>query len=517
MTRHAELEPYLAVHRYGFGDLLHEQARSRPDMIAVVDAHHRYTFKALDDRVDRLASVLRDRGVAQGDRILWLGQNSFRVLEVLLAGARLGAVVCPANWRASALEVARTLGDFDPKVVFWQEAEIGEINRATRIDWEHGRHWIQHDDEGAEGYEALLAAADCCEAYPPVEVSTPLLAIYTAAFSGEPNAALLSHESLLLVAMLAQQGQQIDETSGYLVSGPMFHLGVLMGAFGTFLAGGRCAFAARVDAAALLELIQAEGLTHAYIPQPTVVQMREVVQQTPYDVSSLFADPQMSGWRSPMVMPPDAPMMKSMGGYGQTEIGGLTVLTWLGGVGAGRPSPFLRLKIADEEGREVTDGEVGEILARGPLVMCGYWRRPEENARRVVDGWHRTNDLGKRLPDGSLAFVGPKTTMIKSALENIYPAEIEACLRQHEAVADVCVIGVPDPVWTQNVKAVIVRKPGSDAAEASLIEHCRARLASYKKPKIIAFADGLPRTPLGTLDRKAVDDAYGGGNYPSVT
>ena len=350
----------------------------------------------------------------------------------------------------------------------------------------------------------------------PVEVSKPLLAIYTAAFSGEPNAALLSHESLMVTAMLAQQGQKIDENSGYLVSGPMFHVGVLMGALGTFLAGGRCAFVARVDAEELLGMIEAERLTHAYIPQPTILQMREVMKTRAHDVSSLFRTADMADWRTPMVMPADAPLMKRMGGYGQTEIGGLTVMTWLGGTGAGRAAPFLQLKIADDDGNELPDGETGEILARGPLVMCGYWRRPEENARRVVKGWHRTNDLGKRLPDGSIAFVGPKMSMIKSGLENIYPAEIEACLRQHEGIADVCVIGVPDPVWQQNVKAVIVRKPGTDHPDAAFVEHCRERLASYKKPKLFAFVDSLPRTSIGTIDRAAVDAAHGGGNYPKV-
>jgi long-chain acyl-CoA synthetase len=516
MTRHPELEPYLAVHRYGLGDLLHEQARSRPAMVAVVDGQHRFTFRELDERVNRLASVLRDRGVDHGDRLLWLGQNSFRVLEVLLAAARLGAIVAPANWRASAPEVSRTIEDLDPKIVFWQEAEIGEINRQSRGEWQHGRHWIQHDGEDAESYEALVAAGAPADGYGPVDISTPLLAIYTAAFSGVPGAALLSHESLLLTAMLAQQGQQIDETCGYLVSGPMFHVGVLMGALATFLAGGRCAFVARVDPEQLLDMIEADRLTHAYIPQPTVLQMRAANAARPRDISSLFATPDMQDWKMPMVMPASAPLLRRAGGYGQTEIGGLVVMLWLGGTGAGRTAPFLGIRIADDAGRDVPDGEVGEILARGPLVMCGYWRRPEENARRVINGWHRTNDLGRRLPDGSIAFTGPKTTMIKSALENIYPAEIEACLRQHEGVADVCVIGVPDPVWTQNVKAIIVRKPGTDYPEHSFIEHCRQHLASYKKPKIIAFDESLPRTPIGFVDRAAVDARHGGGNYPQV-
>ena len=148
--------------------------------------------------------------------------------------------------------------------------------------------------------------------------------------------------------------------------------------------------------------------------------------------------------------------------------------------------------------------------------MCGYWNRPEENARRVVNGWHRTNDLGRRLEDGSIVFVGPKTTMIKSGIENIYPAEVEACLKTHDGVADVCVIGVPDPTWDQNVKAIIVRKPGSEHGPEDFIEHCRQRLASYKKPKIVEFAQALPRGPGGVVDRAKVDQAYGGGGYPKV-
>jgi acyl-CoA synthetase (AMP-forming)/AMP-acid ligase II len=515
MKHHTALAPYSTVHAYGLGDLLHQQSRDRPNSVAVIDGEHRYTFLQLDERVNRLASVLRDRRVGRGDRILWLGQNSFRVLEVLLASARVGAILCPANWRAAAAEVRQTLEDFDPKVVFWQDAEIGAVNREARMNWRPDYNWICHDSEDdGDHYEGLLAAADPLKEFAPVETSTPLLAIYTAAFSGRAGAALLSHESLLIVAWLSLGAQQIDETSGYLVSGPMFHVGVLMGTLATFMAGGRCAFLDRVDAVGLMRMIAAERLTHAYIPQPTIQQMRAANIDGNYDVSSIFTDPQMSDYKMPLVMPKTAPMMKMPGGYGQTEIGGLTVAAWMGGRGAGRTSPFLQIKVADEFGVELPAGEIGEIFARGPLVMCGYWNRPAENARRVVGGWHRTNDLGKRLEDGSLVFTGPKTTMIKSGLENIYPAEVEACLREHEGVAEVCVIGVPDPTWAQLVKAIIVRKAGSEYSPEAIIEHCRGRLASYKKPRIVEFTSSLPKTPVGFVDRAAVDAEFGGGGYP---
>lgn len=518
MKQHPALAPYAAVHAYGWGDLLHEQARSRPHMPAVIDGDHHYSYAQLDERVNRLAGVLRSRGVTKGDRILWLGQNSFRVMEVLLASARVGAIFCPANWRWSAGEIAFALEDFDPQVVFWQDAEIGAANRDARQGWKPDGNWICHDGcEGEDSYEALLAASDPEADFDPVEPSTPLLGIYTAGFSGRPAAALLSHESLMIIAWLAMAGQAIDEDSGYLVSGPMFHLGVLMGTLGTFLAGGRNAFVARVDATELLENIERHWLTHAFVPQPTVEQMREINRDGRYDVSTIWSDSQMSDYRMPMVMPPHAPAMHKPGGYGQTEIGGLTALAWMGGSGAGRPAPFIQFRIADDAGNELPADQIGEILARGPVVMCGYWNRPEENARRVVNGWHRTHDLGKRLSDGSIVFVGPKTTMIKTGVENVYPAEVENCLKTHEGVADAAVIGVPDPVWDQNIKAIIVRKPGHDHPPEAFIAHVKERLAGYKKPKIVVFAESLPRGPDFQIDRAELDRLYGGGGYPSAT
>lgn len=517
MSMHPALQPYLTVHNYGLGDLLHEQARSRWNMPAVIDAHHCYTYAELDERVNRLAGVLRKRGVGEGDRVLWLGQNSFRVLEALLACARVGGIFCPANWRWSVEEIQFALHDFAPKVIFWQNAEVGDNMRAARNAPHPDTNWICHDGcDGEADYEGLLAASDPEASFAPVATETPLLAIYTAGFSGRPGAALLSHESLVIMSWQGMNAQAIDETSGYLVSGPMFHIGVLMGCLGTFLAGGRNVFVPRVDAEELLTQIDRHKLTHAFIPQPTVELMRTVNADGRYDTSTLFGKPDMSDYFIPLVMPAHAPSRRRMGGYGQTEIGGLTSVLWMGGSGAGRSIPFVAFKIADNDGNELPRGETGEILARGPIVMCGYWNRPEENARRVIDGWHRTNDLGKRAEDGSLIFVGPKTTMIKTGIENVYPAEVEACLRGHEGVADVAVIGVPDPVWDQNVKAIVVRKPGTDFAEASFIDHCRERLAGYKKPKIVAFADRLPRGPDGSLDRAAVDAAFGGGGYPQT-
>jgi long-chain acyl-CoA synthetase len=173
----------------------------------------------------------------------------------------------------------------------------------------------------------------------------------------------------------------------------------------------------------------------------------------------------------------------------------------------------VRVRIVDPDDREVPLGETGEIVARGATVMNGYWNRPDLNEVRRRNGWHHTNDLGRREVDGTITFVGPKTRMIKSAAENIYPAEVEACIASHRAVAACALIGVPDPTWTQSVKAIVVVRDGHAVTADEIIAHCRDRIASYKKPRTVEFISELPRSGFA-VDYDALDAKFGGGGYP---
>lgn len=515
MVIEAATRRYPVIRLHALGDVLREHRRSRPAGLAFVDGDRRLTFAQADARVNRLAAGLRSLGVAQGERVLWLGQNSFRVFELLLACAKLGAVLCPANWRLSPAEIAAIVEDFDPKVVVWQQAEVGAAVEAARKA-SANRSWLQHDGDGAGSYEALVDAHADEDDDARIDPELPVLALYTAAFDGKPGAALLAHSAILYQDLVIGRAQSIDDRSVVLDSGPLFHIGTLMAGLAAFHLGGCNVFIARMDAEELLRIIERERVTHAFIPQPTVEQCRQVNAGGRFDVSSLWSTPDAKEWRMPICAPADAPMIRALGAYGQTELMGIATLKCFGGEGsAGRPAPMVQVRIVDGDGHEVPAGTIGEIVARGALVMNGYHGREAENARRTAGGWHHTNDLGVRLPDGSLRFVGPKTTMIKSAAENIYPAEVEACLRMHPGVADVCVIGVPDPSWGQSVKALVVKRPGVEVDGAALVEHCRERIASYKKPKTVEFVERLPRGADGSLDRKAVDAAHGGGGYPT--
>ncbi|HUY22780.1 MAG TPA: AMP-binding protein [Acidimicrobiales bacterium] len=505
-----------ALHDLTFADVLRTHVGTRPASLGAVCGGHRLTYEALDERVNKLANALAGAGVGPGDRMLWLGQNCHRLLEGLLAAAKLGAVFCPANWRQSAAELAFVITDSDPAVVFWQEAEIGDALRQARAETGSAALWLQHDGAGGGGYEAFLAGGAAHDPAGDTDERAAVLMMYTAAFTGSPNGALLSSRALVLQGSFIAQIQGVGSDYVYLNCGPLFHVATFMTTLATFLSGGTNVFTPRVDAEELCRLIAGERCTGAFVMPPTMDQILELNAGGRYDLRSLRGFAGKPEWTA-MITVDDSPWGRRPAGYGQTEVMGLATFNALQpSLGSsGRPAPFLRIAVVDPDGTVLGPGETGEIVARGPTVMNGYFNRPELNARRQAGGWHHTNDLGRIEPDGSLTFVGPKTRLIKSAAENVYPTEVEGCLRSHPAVADAAVIGVPDPTWGQNVTAVVVLRDGEKASVEEIIDHCRQRIASYKKPKRVEFVDALPRQGFA-VDYDALDERFGGGGYPGT-
>jgi long-chain acyl-CoA synthetase len=503
------------LHSFTVGDLLREHRRSRPDLIAVVDGNVRMTYRELDIRVNRLVTALRRTGVGRGDRILWLGQNSFRVLELLGAAAKMGAFLVPANWRQSTDELRFVIDDLVPAVVVWQEEEVA--GRVRPLVEDSGRHaiWLQHDTAGPGSYEDFLAGGLDEDDETPVGALEPVLGMYTAAFDGQPACAMLTHLGLFVHALTLGRVAELSDATVFLNSGPMFHIGTFMTTNAVLHLGGTNVVTRRADAAEICRLVEAERCNRAFIMAPTVAEIRAVNSPPRWDVSSLWGSNDPGDWG--MCTPTQSPSTGRSGGYGQTEVIGTVTFYGLAHESVstfGRPLPSVQLRIVDDSGADVPAGETGEIVFRGPTVMAGFFNRPELNAARIVDGWLRTRDLGRREPDGSVTFVGPKLRMIKSAAENIYPTEVERCLTEHPAVAAAAVLGVPDETWSQLVKAVVVPREGATVTAEELIEFCRARIASYKKPRLVVFAGSLPRTAAGAIDRDALDEQYGGGGYP---
>jgi acyl-CoA synthetase (AMP-forming)/AMP-acid ligase II len=496
------------------GDILSEHARSRPMATAVVQAGIRATYRELDSRVGQATGALANLGVGQSSTVLWLGKNSTCILELIGACARLGAVFIPVNWRQSAAELAFVIDDVSPAVIVWQDKEMA--SRSARDLTQQGACWVQADAEGPGSYEQLLADAEPrCADLPWIDPTLPLLGVYTAAFEGRPNAALLSHTAVLTEALIVGRIAELSDASIYLNSGPMFHLGTLMTSLSILVHGGTNVVIPGSDAQEICENIERERCDRAFIMQPTLEAIRVVNADNQWDLTSLWPSCDPHTWST--CTPSLNPQTARSGGYGQTELSGLVTSSGLGTQAQGthgRPVPLSQVRIVDAEGVDVGPGEVGEIVCRGPMVMAGYLNRADVTAAHQRLGWYHTGDLARREHDGSITFVGPVVRMIKSAAENIYPVEVEMCLRSHAAVADVCVIGVPDQVWTQAVKALVVLGPGCQATKDELIEHCRERIASYKKPRSIVFVTEVPRRGDGSIDRDRADVEHGGGGYP---
>ncbi len=499
-----------------FGDISREHRRSFPDRIAVIDGKGRQTWPEFDDRTNQVAHLLSDLGVGAGDRVLWMAQSSSCFLELLVGCAKLGAMVCPVNWRQSAEELRFVIEDFTPRVIVWQEEEIGEAVAGARGASAHDATWLQFDGEGEGSYEHAVLSAPADDLEVDVSADAPVLVIYTAAIIDHPNGSLLTHRNLLAMGMVTARITGADHTSVFLNSGPLFHVGNFQfEAVPVFLHGGTNIFIRRVDAAEVLHLIADERATSAFLMPPTIIEIKALNAEAQRDLSSLRSGPFAPVWGD--TLPRDTTLWGTQpGGFGQTEVSGLAVLNGYGGRGtgnSGRPVPLVQVRVRDPDGRECAVGEAGEIVVRGDLVHAGYWNRPELNETRMRNGWWHTTDLGRREEDGTIHFIGTMTRMIKSAAENIYPPDVEACLESHPAVREAALIGVPDPKFRQAVKAVVALAEGAAATEQDLIEHCRSRIASYKKPRTVEFVDALPRKD-GAKDYEALDRMFGGGGYP---
>lgn len=501
------------MHEFTIGDAAREHRRSRGHVTALVDGDRRLTYAEFDDRTNRVAHALLDAGVGPGERVLWLGVNSFRIIELLVACAKVGAMLCPANWRQSTDELRFVLDDLRPTVVVWEAGPLDDALDPLRLD--SSAKWVCHN--AVDGYESWLAAYPDVDPGAEIADDSPVLVLYTAAFDGRPHGAMLSQRALVAHSMMLGVVRQVEEGFVCLDSGPLFHVGTMMFAVTTLLFGGTNVVLPTFDAELACRLIERERCQAAMLFPAMISQLVHANSDRRFDLSSLRFAAGDDAWNE-MVTVDESPWGKSFAGYGQTEVAGMLTYHALGldGTGtSGRPSLLAQVRIVDPGDHELPDGEVGEIVARGPHVFSGYFNRPELNEAKLRGGWHHTGDLGRREKDGTISFLGPKLRMIKSGGENIYPAEVERALAAHPGVAAAAVIGRPDPEWGQNVVAIVVPAECAELTEAELIEHARTVVASYKKPKVVVFAEEIPRRGF-VPDYDELDTRYDGGGYPGA-
>jgi long-chain acyl-CoA synthetase len=519
-------------------EMLDRAVRLWGDAPAVADGELRLTYRELDDRVRRLAAALQGLGLGHGEHVAVLSLNGHRYMETYLAGALAGLVVAPINTRLSPRETAFILNDGEVRALLVGAGCLPTL-QAMRSELSGVRHVIALDGGPAEGpagpaldYEALLAGADPARLRPRDWREDDLAHLcYTGGTTGRPKGVMLSQRNVVSNLMHAIQFSEFNERDVWLHAAPMFHLADSWACFAMTLLGARHVFMQAFEPRRALELIQAHGVT-ATLWVPTMINaVLALPDAARYDVSSMR---RLVYGASPM--PPERlrAAIALFGNilqqaYGQTESAPFLTATHLRTTRAdgdaddvrrlascGQEIVDVQVRVLNGEERPVQPGEVGEIVARGPNVMLGYWKRPEETAAALRGGWLRTGDLATVDTQQYIYIVDRSKDMIITGGENVYSTEVEAALYQHPDVLEAAVIGVPDERWGEAVKAAVVLREGRRATAEQVIAHCRSLIATYKCPKSVDFLPALPKSGAGKILKSELRKPYWEGQARRV-
>jgi long-chain acyl-CoA synthetase len=496
-----------------------------PNKLAAICGNTRLTFRELDHRVNRLSSALAGLGLTRNDRISILSYNCHRFLELYYGVAQLGAVVVPINFRLQPPEIKYIVSHSGSKAIAVDPALVSLIE-PVRNELESIEHFILIDDEPLEGYrryEDLLSGGDPDYKRPDVTDDELLGLFYTSGTTAEPKGVMLSHKNMLSNIKHSEGVYNYLPEDIYLHAAPMFHLADGAAVFSHTSRGATQAFIPRFDPKQVLETISRERVSLLLLV-PTMLNF--VLQQPDIDSYDLSSLRHLTYGASPIAPDLLKRAMKVFNcefgqGYGLTEASPLlTVLTHedhlvTGDKGVkrltscGKPVQGVDVRVVKEDGSDVRPGEVGEIIARGPNIMLGYWKRPEETEDTLRDGWLHTGDLAAVDDEGYIYLVDRKKDMIVTGGENVYSTEVEAALYAHPAVKEAAVIPIPDPDWGEAVHACVALRDGRHVTAEELEEFCRERLANYKVPRSIEFIEGeLPKGGTGKILKKQLKERF---------
>jgi acyl-CoA synthetase (AMP-forming)/AMP-acid ligase II len=494
------------------GDVVRRQARIRPEKLAYVIGDHRVTYRRLNADANRLAHAVRALGVRRGDRVATLAPNRVEYPAVYFAVAKLGAIHVPVNFRYRAGEIRYALAQSEASVALCAR-EFEAVVQDLRADLPALRHVIALDGDGPGSFADLTARASEAEpkAEPDLDERDPHVLLYTSGTTGDPKGALLSHRAYVLQATQSLRPSGLGEDDVALCMFPMFHMGGWAMPLGYWATGATVVIMERADPGEILRTVARERVTYLYLI-PTLYQAVFALPEFEgTDVASLRAlgsgTSAMSAAQVHEIMARFRnPSLFIM--YGQSEAGPVATLrpsdVARKPTSVGRPVVNVDVRVVDGEDRDVPLGTTGEIVCRSEYNMLGYWRLPEATAETLRGGWVHTGDLAAFDDEGFLHIAGRVKEMIKCGGENIFPAEVERCLLEHPGVAEVAVFGVPDAHWGEVAVAAVVARAGVALSETDVIEHVRARLAGYKKPRAVVFREALPRTASTRQVQKTV-------------
>ncbi|MFI5507326.1 long-chain-fatty-acid--CoA ligase [Mycobacterium sp. NPDC051804] len=504
---------------------LRRAAQIRPFEESTVFRERRRVWSETVDRVARIAGGLKEVGVQLGDRVAILALNSDRYFELLYAIPWLGAAVVPLNTRLAIPEIRHILEDSGARVLFVDGAMQEHAAALADLSTIEAVFYLDDDTPptGALSFEDLATGPPAADSGAGGDTLAGLF--YTGGTTGKTKGVMLSHNNLVWNAMNTIAGMYYDQDMAYLHSAPMFHLADGGATFGVTICGGRHVFVPRFDAVDCLQTMEREKVTHA-VYVPTMINM--LISSSTVGEVDLSNLEYITYGASPM---PEGMLRKAIDtfptcgfihAYGMTEASpGLTMLppryATLDGPFAGRIKSCgqavlsAELRIVGTERKELPRGTVGEIAARGPMIMQGYWNKPTETSAVLADGWLYTGDAGFMDDEGFVFIVDRVKDMIITGGENVYSAEVENAISLMPGVAEVAVIGVPDPKWGECVHAIIVPTAGAELRAEDVIAHCNTQIAGYKCPRSVEFRDTpLPQSGPGKILKRQLREPFWG-------
>ena len=489
------------------GDGLRRNAYKLPVKIAAQDRSRQITYSELNTRVNQLAHGLLSMGVRKGESVAVMVGNRIEHLEILFATAKIGALAIPLDIKWKALELGSVVSFFKPSVLILQQECVEELERARSTQ---DLNFLKPIVVSDLSYGGLLD--DQSGAEPDVHVSEddPFAVLLTSGTTGFPKGCLTTHRTFVFHCInnaiekgLGVHDRAILASPIYFNAGRSFTLGIIY-------FGGTMFLHERFDAEEILKTIQREKITYMGAVPTMCERMLQVPGIENYDTSSLRCLAITGGKvHQPVLQALRKQITPNIyRTYASTDSGQMAISKPEDmdkqPLAAGMPVWCVDLRIVDDNSNPVAVNEVGEIICQSPLATEGYYMNPEATNASFRDGWFYTGDLGYFDQEGYLFVVGRKKDMVKSGGISIYPLEIEGVLYQHPDIIEAAVIGVPDPEWGEALKAVVVRKEGSQMSSEALMQFCKERLSSYKVPKSVAFVSSLPHTEVGKVNKVKV-------------
>jgi acyl-CoA synthetase (AMP-forming)/AMP-acid ligase II len=506
----------MSMNEGGVGSWIERHARIAPDRPALVSADRRRTYAELATRIRRLANGLRDLGVERGDRIGWLGSNDPAFLELLFAAGLTGAVLAPVNHRLGPAARAGVLADTAPVVLV--EHRIAATPTDTPPSVRHrivvGERVGATPAPGALAFEALIAGSPETPVTAPIGVDDLLLLPHTSGTTGEPKAVMLTHGNLTWNALnvLIAAGLRADDVT--ITIAPFFRTGGTgVNVLPLLLAGGTVVVPDSTEANEVVETMERHAVTVGFGNPDLLDALARSERWPSADFSHLrFIITGGAPVPDRLVRAYRARGIALLQGYGLSEAAPVVLLldpaSALDHVGsAGRPVPFVDVRIVDDLERDAPSGQTGELLVRGPNVMAGYWNRPGATAEALrAGGWLRTGDAARADARGYMWIVDRVDARLVTVGGVVYPGDVERVLLAHPDVADAGVVGVPAaaPGGVKVGAAFVVPAPSAAWGAAELLAFARERLPAHAVPASIRFVDALPRNAVGKLDRGAL-------------